>query len=84
MMIPLKMYPQSSGKQFQGGEVNSFHIKSHVLDHHGERSEVKILKTQEQIRSDMIETLDGSFICKVCDFSTYSKVEIHKHVNQSF
>ena len=69
-------------KLFKGKQARPFHLKTHVLDQHGERSEVQILKTQIQVLTDMIEIVDGTFICKVCDFISDSKAKIHKHVNR--
>ena len=40
----------------------------------------KFLISQQKIRSDMIDTVDRTLICKVCDFSSDSKTEIHRYL----
>ena len=68
-------------KRFKGKQARALHIKIHILDQHGERSEVQILKTQNQVMTDIIEIVDDTFICKVCDFVSDSKAEMNKHVS---
>ena len=78
-----KTHCKHCGEKFirKHSKNSSEKILTHVLDNHGERSDVQILKVQQQVRNDMIETVDNSFICKVCDFSSSSKPEMHTHIN---